>query len=651
MNLVAVDFETYYDKVYSLSKLTTEEYIRDSRFEALLACIAPLKKDPVTGASRFMPQMYRGQQIAAGLATIDWENTALVAWNAHFDASIISWRYGHRIGMPLCAMAMFRMMGLPAVVGGESLDAATRWAIENSKASIVPKGTAVNNALGKRLRQFSITDLMAYEKYCLEDTLNAGYLFLEMLRMGFPVSELEVMAEIIRCYTEPTLVLEPRTMHKCYVDQLRRQQQALNVAGISDVGVLRSDQKFAALLRSLGVEPGMKKNKKGKDAYAFAKSDDFMAELLNGENDTLADLAAARVSNKTTIIASRSKRMLDISQRGPMPVMLRPGGAHTTRLSGGDGTNPQNWSKKGDLRKGLIAQDGCSFIGVDQSQIELRFNGYISGDHELMEMFRNKEDVYSNYGNASGLFDYIISKAKETEDERFLCKGVVLGGGFGSGADALRRQIITLARNLGMKINTGSFDFEAAKSAFRQQRRAIVNNWYDTGRQLDAFTQGLETQRGTDGLVHYVPGVGFRFPNGMHIHYHDLHWEETENVDDDGVITKGRELWFIGARYGKRMRRYLYPAKAVENYVQGLAALMLREQWAEIVRRARREIGIRWGSIKMQVHDELIAHVKDEAVGDYKDLMVDVMLRSPSWAPNIPLDVEVAIGKTYAEIS
>lgn len=35
MQLVTVDFETYYDKDYSLSKMTTEAYIRDPRFQII----------------------------------------------------------------------------------------------------------------------------------------------------------------------------------------------------------------------------------------------------------------------------------------------------------------------------------------------------------------------------------------------------------------------------------------------------------------------------------------------------------------------------------------------------------------------------------------------------------------------------------------
>ena len=36
MDLLTIDFETFYSKEYSLTKLTTEEYVRDPRFETWL---------------------------------------------------------------------------------------------------------------------------------------------------------------------------------------------------------------------------------------------------------------------------------------------------------------------------------------------------------------------------------------------------------------------------------------------------------------------------------------------------------------------------------------------------------------------------------------------------------------------------------------
>jgi hypothetical protein len=35
-----IDFETYYDKEYSLSKMSTEDYVNDPRFEIILVGLA-----------------------------------------------------------------------------------------------------------------------------------------------------------------------------------------------------------------------------------------------------------------------------------------------------------------------------------------------------------------------------------------------------------------------------------------------------------------------------------------------------------------------------------------------------------------------------------------------------------------------------------
>lgn len=652
MQLVAVDWETYYDRKqgYSLRSkgMTTESYIRDPRFEAIMVCIAPF----IDG--QFRPRVFTGEHIAKGLATIDWAKTAMVAWNAHFDGAILTWRYGHRIKAPLCSMSMFRMMGLPQQVGGESLDVATKWAIENGYSDrIVPKGNEVIMAEGKRLADFSATELEAYAKYCREDTVNAGHMFNIMIERGFAPSELPPMAEIIRCYTEPTLRVNVPIMAQCHAEQVKAQQTALARGGVDDVTSLRSDVKFAQVLRANGCEPGTKISKRtGKPQYAFAKGDDFMHELLNGDDEVLANLAEARIANKSSIIATRSQRFMEIGQRGPFPVMLKPGGAHTMRLAGGDNSNPQNMNKKGLMRKGIEAGPGYKLIGCDKSQIELRMNAYVSGQTSLVEAFREKRDAYSEYGNEAGVFGVEVSK--KTVDERFICKGVVLGSGFGASGRAVRSQVVQQARALQLNVNLDAFDFNTGVKAWRRLNKQIVDNWYRTGEQLEAMIAGQETQRGTDGLVHFVPGKGFRFPNGMYIYYHDLHWEDgKESVDPDTgeIIPARRELWFMGAKYGKRVRKYIYHSKAVENYIQGLAGLNLREDWAEITRRQKKEIGLKWGAVKLQVHDELIARVKTEAASDYMALMQEVMTTPPWWAPGLPLDCEPAIGDNYLEIS
>jgi DNA polymerase len=86
--IVSIDFETRWDKAdYTLSKLTTEEYIRDKRFKAFGACIHEYGSETAT-------QWYRGDELPRILATYDWSKTAVLAHNAQFDVSILEWRYG-----------------------------------------------------------------------------------------------------------------------------------------------------------------------------------------------------------------------------------------------------------------------------------------------------------------------------------------------------------------------------------------------------------------------------------------------------------------------------------------------------------------------------------------------------------------------------
>ena len=87
MDVVVLDFETYYDHGYSLTKLTTEEYIHDIRFE-VIGIAYKCNDEPtvwVDGRDE--------DQLAAALDAIDWANTAWIAHNAAFDAAILSFRF------------------------------------------------------------------------------------------------------------------------------------------------------------------------------------------------------------------------------------------------------------------------------------------------------------------------------------------------------------------------------------------------------------------------------------------------------------------------------------------------------------------------------------------------------------------------------
>ena len=97
MEILTLDFETYYSKDYSLSKLTTEEYVRDSRFEVIGVAV---KKSSFAKGKNYhhldAAQWHTGskKQIAKFLSQFDWSNSVAVAHNAMFDMAILNWHFG-----------------------------------------------------------------------------------------------------------------------------------------------------------------------------------------------------------------------------------------------------------------------------------------------------------------------------------------------------------------------------------------------------------------------------------------------------------------------------------------------------------------------------------------------------------------------------
>ena len=80
----SIDFETYYDQDYSLSKLTTEEYVRSDLFETIGVSVK-VNEDPGC--------WYSGAGVHTFLNSLDYSDKAILCHNAVFDGAILSWIY------------------------------------------------------------------------------------------------------------------------------------------------------------------------------------------------------------------------------------------------------------------------------------------------------------------------------------------------------------------------------------------------------------------------------------------------------------------------------------------------------------------------------------------------------------------------------
>lgn len=398
--MLTIDFETYWDKDFSLSKMTTESYIRDPQFEVIGVSI---KKDdgPIEWVSG------DDQTIKQALLERGAQNDVCVAHNAAFDMAIMNWRYGIRPRVIVDTLSMARpITGL--TVGG-SLRALGEY------FGIGEKGTEVYNTQGKHRKDFTSEELERYGRYCQQD-VNLTYQLLQKLLPLSTAQEMYLIDLTIRMFTEPVLQLNAELL-ETHLKKVKADKQALlDSVAHGDRSAFMSNDKFAELLRAEGVEPPTKVSEKtGKTAYAFAKTDAGFQALLDHPNERVQALASARLGLKSTLEETRTQAFLDIARRGPMPVMLNYyGAANTGRFSGGDGTNPQNLPRGGALREAICPPEGYTLVACDSSQIEARTLAWFAGQTDLIKAFANGEDIYSKF--ASSVYGKPINKHEHPEE-------------------------------------------------------------------------------------------------------------------------------------------------------------------------------------------------------------------------------------------
>lgn len=356
-------FETHFSDDYTLSKLSTEEYIRDQRFEAHGCSIKWSKNHEA--------RWYAGEELRHVLKETDWSNTAILCHHAQFDGLILTHHYGVYPKMWMCTLAMGRLL-----LGNHlsvSLDNLAK------HFGLAAKTIPYNLFKNKRWHELAPAVQEQLADGCNHDVDLTWDIFLRLAK-DFPPEEFEVVDSTIRMFVMPVLQADVPMLAKLWEDEENKKQARLAALQV-DPAALRSNDRFAELLRAEGVEPEMKEGTNGP-IYAFAKTDNFMRGLADSEDERLRTLVEARLGEKSTILQTRAAKIATMSQRGPLCFYLNYAGAHTTRWSGGDGMNWQNLKrgspeKPSFLRKSIMAPEGYLIASPDLSQIECVAEGQL----------------------------------------------------------------------------------------------------------------------------------------------------------------------------------------------------------------------------------------------------------------------------------
>jgi len=606
MDLITLDFETYYDKDFSLRKLTTEEYVRDPRFEVVGVGVK-VNNGPTEWASG------THNELQGYLDGFDWESSMVLAHNTMFDGAILSWLFGIKPRVWADTLCMAR--ALHGVEVGGSL------AVLAERYNIGQKGDEILNALAKRRLDFTDEELDKYGDYCIND-VELTYKLFGLMGRRFPKQELKLIDRTLRMFIHPLLELDTDLLEDHLYDTKKAKDKLLSDSGVEDKKELMSNPKFAEMLKSLGVEPPMKTSPTtGKETFAFAKTDEAFKVLQQHEDSRVQLLVTARLGLKSTLEETRTQRFIDISKRGTMPVPVKYYAAHTGRWGGDDKINIQNLPSRGPdgkkLKKSIVAPDGYMLVDCDSSQIEARVLAWFAGQDDLTQAFRDKEDVYVKM--AARIYD--IPEGQVTKDQRFVGKTTILGAGYGMGAIRFQEQLKTLGRAIPAE--------EARRiiNIYREANWKIGHVWREAQYMVAHLAKGDSLHFG-NGVVRAVGSVtGIKLPSGLVMRYEDLKGAQGE---------KGVEYTY----QTRKGRTRLYGGKVIENVCQAVARCIIGEQMLLIAKKY---------PPVLTVHDSIVACVSEKEVEEAQTYIEGCMRYVPTWAEGLPLDCESGVAKSYGD--
>lgn len=237
------------------------------------------------------------------------------------------------------------------------------------------------------------------------------------------------------------------------------------------------------------------------------------------------------------------------------------------------------------IRQAFIAEKGYKLIAADYSQIELRIMAHLSGDKGLLTAFEKGEDIHK--ATAAEVFGVALDDV--SSDQRRSAKAINFGLIYGMSAFGLARQL--------------------------DVARKVAQQYID--RYFERYP----------GVLQYMDNI-------------------RKQAHDDGFVETlfGRRLYLPEINARNKQLQQAAERTAINAPMQGTAADIIKlamievESWllSEHADTAR---------MTMQVHDELILEVKEEAVDEIREGLIKRMSGAAKLA--VPLLVEAGVGDNW----
>lgn len=624
MRIICADAETYFDDTMTLSKMNTESYCRDPKFEC--------HGWAIKWSEHHEPRFYTHEECVHIFKEEDWSDTAILAHHAAFDGLILSHHYGVRPKFWFDTLSCARLLiGNHLSVG---LDALAK------QYGMMAKTVPYQLFKGRHWWELSEEVKQQVADGACHD-VNLTWDLFKKLGPQMPPEEFEVIDTIIKMFVNPVLGADIELLGKIWERERDQKQARMQALAISETE-LQSADKFIALLEAEGVEIEYKNGKNGP-IPAIAKTDDFMRDLLEDENDRVRGLAEARIGAKSTGMQTRAETLGWMARRGPLCVYLRYAGAGTLRPSGGDGANWLNFKRASDLRRSIMAPEGYLLAPIDSSQIECRVLHYLAGgpDEPVIQQFRQGKDVYIPV--ASRFYEEEIYKPEHGDpryEEMVAKRGMGKQGRLmcGYGAAGKKFKATAKAGLYGPPVEISIEDATRFVAMYREDNPSVcaknIGYWAQAGKMLARLAGGAEMQWGPLTVRDHK----LILPSGIAMLYDTLEYHHPDETEEVREFEAGG-YWRVKTRHGWKK---MWGSKLVQNICEGVSRVIVSQAMVRITRMGYRVLN--WP------YDELLVLIpKDGKEAWHVERCVAEMKREVPWLPGLPLDCEAHLGERYSK--
>ena len=352
--------------------------------------------------------------------------------------------------------------------------------------------------------------------------------------------------------------------------------QHFNIASPKQVGEILFDK--------LKIVEKAKKTKTGQ----YVTSEEVLQQLKN-KHAIVAD-----------ILEHRGLKKLIGTYIDTLPKLINPRTGHihtsfnqtvtaTGRLSSSD-PNLQNIPIRGEdgkeIRKAFIPESGCLFFSADYSQIELRVMAHLSGDEQMIEVFRQGKDLHA----ATAATIYKKSLSEVTRDERTKSKRANFGIIYGI-------TVFGLAERLDIP---------------RDEAKMLIDGFFDTFPQVYQYMEDSKATARSQGYVTTLFGRRRYLPD----------------INSANATVRG---------FAER--------NAINAPIQGTAADIIKVAMIHIFQRFKAE-GIK-SKMLLQVHDELNFSVLPDEKERVEQIVLEEM--EHAFQMKVPLMADCGFGNNWLE--